>query len=397
MAYKFQLGNAIMSGSLTQKEGLNAGDDGLSNAGAIAGATTITATGIISSSADVKAAQLYIQDTVVIDNLADVYVNNINGNGTLSLNDGTNTVSNTELLILSGATVTTAELNILDNADPSINSLSLPDNTTITTFAASILDDADEATFKATVNLEIGTDVQAYDADLDTLSGMQSGAPAALALLTSAEIALLDGASSSNNTASKAVVLDGSGNLTLDGDLIVLGSTFSASVGTLLIEDALINIGDGQASYADGYGIEFGTSGSSWASLKTAQVNSANHLSSSLPLAASSFYGDGSNLTNVSATGLEETVQSISSTGTINMNSGLQILVDVSAGGFTLTLPSAGSVEGKILKIKKKNNSTNVLTLDTASGNIDGASSIQLESGFAAVNIISDGTDFYVI
>ena len=245
--------------------------------------------------------------------------------------------------------------------------------------------------------MEIGTDVQAYDADLDTLSGMQSGAPAALALLTSAEIALLDGASSSNNTASKAVVLDGSGNLTLDGDLIVLGSTFSASVGTLLIEDALINIGDGQASYADGYGIEFGTSGSSWASLKTAQVNSANHLSSSLPLAASSFYGDGSNLTNVSATGLEETVQSISSTGTINMNSGLQILVDVSAGGFTLTLPSAGSVEGKILKIKKKNNSTNVLTLDTASGNIDGASSIQLESGFAAVNIISDGTDFYVI
>lgn len=34
-----------------------------------------------------------------------------------------------------------------------------------TAFARSILDDADEATFKATVNLEIGVDVQAYDAD----------------------------------------------------------------------------------------------------------------------------------------------------------------------------------------------------------------------------------------
>jgi hypothetical protein len=41
---------------------------------------------------------------------------------------------------------------------------------TISSFAASFLDDTDEATFKATVNLEIGTDVQAYDADLTTLA-----------------------------------------------------------------------------------------------------------------------------------------------------------------------------------------------------------------------------------
>lgn len=41
-----------------------------------------------------------------------------------------------------------------------------------TAFARSILDDANEATFKATVNLEIGTDVQAYDADLSAIAAL---------------------------------------------------------------------------------------------------------------------------------------------------------------------------------------------------------------------------------
>lgn len=54
--------------------------------------------------------------------------------------------------------------------------------TTITAFARSILDDANEATFKATVNLEIGTDVQAYDADLATWAGVTPGTGVATAL-----------------------------------------------------------------------------------------------------------------------------------------------------------------------------------------------------------------------
>ena len=42
----------------------------------------------------------------------------------------------------------------------------------LTAFARTILDDANEATFKATVNLEIGTDVQAYDASLTSISAL---------------------------------------------------------------------------------------------------------------------------------------------------------------------------------------------------------------------------------
>ncbi len=47
---------------------------------------------------------------------------------------------------------------------------------------------------RTALGLAIGTNVQAYDADLDNLSGCQSGASAALALLTSTEVAILDGA-----------------------------------------------------------------------------------------------------------------------------------------------------------------------------------------------------------
>jgi len=39
-------------------------------------------------------------------------------------------------------------------------------------YAQTVLDDADEATFKATVNLEIGTDVQAQDDELDDIAGL---------------------------------------------------------------------------------------------------------------------------------------------------------------------------------------------------------------------------------
>lgn len=660
MAYKFQLGAAILSGSLTQEGEVLAKDSALSGSSLSIAGTAVTAT--------------------------------------------------------------SAELNYLDGADANINTLSLPASTTITSFAASILDDVDEASFKATVNLEIGTDVQAqdaglqyladltitdeatfqeqvgleigvdvqaYDADLDNLSGMQAGASAALALLTSTEVEILDGATVStaelnlldglaqgsliygsalgsavlsagsantvlasdgtdigyfqidnsmidasagielsklenlssaniivgnasnvptavamsgdvaidnagattiqanavegsmiNSNAAGAgldysanalnvavsgalkvasdkvgltgsfagpglayeggvdsiskvsldfsslaveetnaanlnsgdlfsyydtadstqrkvavpvvrdriysdvsgdatiaaggaltiaagavengmlagsitankmnnaifedletlgapasdgqfIVATGAGafayesgatartslglgasdnvdfnNLTLAGDLTVRGSLTYVNTTNLAISDALITIGSGSASsFTVDYGLEFGDIGGGWASIKTANEDLSgqgaegifkfSHAISGSTVAgtymmAETFFGDleGS---------VKESVQSINSTSTISLANGSQVLADASGGAITLTLPSAADCDGIVLKIKKQEGSSNVVTISAPAGSIDGESSIALESPYAAVNIISDGTDYYIV
>ena len=71
---------------------------------------------------------------------------------------------------------------------------------------------------RTALGLAIGTNVQAYDADLDNLSGCQSGASAALAALTSTEVAILDGA-----TVSTAEL-----NI-MDGDTSATSTTLAAA------------------------------------------------------------------------------------------------------------------------------------------------------------------------
>jgi hypothetical protein len=58
----------------------------------------------------------------------------------------------------------------------------------------------DASTARANLGLALGSDAQAWDADLDTLSGMQTGAAAAVAALTATEVAVIDGSTAATAT-----------------------------------------------------------------------------------------------------------------------------------------------------------------------------------------------------
>ena len=104
---------------------------------------------------------------------------------------------------------------------------------------------------RTALGLAIGTNVQAYDADLDALSGCQSGGAAALAALTSSEIQILDGATVSTSELNK---LDGVTSSTAELNILD-GVTSTASELNILdgvtATTAELNIMDGGTTVSD--------------------------------------------------------------------------------------------------------------------------------------------------
>jgi hypothetical protein len=126
-----------------------------------------------------------------------------NGNGTITINasganftagDGLDLVGSELSLDLKangGLVIESTELAVDLGASSITGTLAIADGGTGATTASGV---------RAALDLEVGVDLQAWDADLDTLSAMQTGAPAALALLTSTEVAIIDGGTSATAT-----------------------------------------------------------------------------------------------------------------------------------------------------------------------------------------------------
>ena len=261
----------------------------------------------------------------------------------------------------------------------------------------------------AEVLVDIGA--QAASSVLTELATMASTTADALADLGTSEVQLLDGAVATNNAgAVKAAILDASNNLTIAGDLIVNGTTTTVNSTELTVADTNIVLRQGGSGNADGIGITFGSSDSQ--TLQTRDAGSTPKLGSSLPLSASAYYGDGSNLSGVTATSAES-LRLVGAGVVINSNATATndvTLVDTTSAAITVTMPditsatvgrvyiikdivgNAGSA-GRAISIMK---STSNHTIDDAGNN-----AVMIESNFGAVNLLacsaSGGGFFYSI
>lgn len=128
----------------------------------------VSDTSMAASGTNVKVTWANIKATLktYFDTLYNNYVHPNHSGDVTSVADGATTIANDA--------VTYAKMQNVSASDKLLGRVSTGagdvEEVTFTDFAQSILDDADEATFKATVNLEIGTDVQAYNADLTSLA-----------------------------------------------------------------------------------------------------------------------------------------------------------------------------------------------------------------------------------
>ena len=309
-----------------------------------------------------------------------------------------------------------------------------------------------------------GTAVTSTAAELNKLDGAGGSVTAAklttLSDLTDAEIGYLDGATAGTALASKAVVLDANKDVTgiknvtgsafvaaaaggffgqngftigsagqpdaikmestgvvvnaplkLNNDLHVSGSIITVDAQNSLFYDNLIGLGfaSGSNDRAVGdRGFIFGLDAEDDVALYWDESNSYFAVSKTTTSTTGSVIvpGDYSDFrvnkliaATVEAT-IAETVQTVSTTSTLNAANGTIVLLDATGGDRVLTLPAANhsSVSGVILKFKKINTNANKFTIHRAgSDEIDGQHALVLESSYAAVNLISDGTDKYYV
>ena len=64
---------------------------------------------------------------------------------------------------------------------------------------------------------------------------------------------------------------------------------------------------------------------------------------------------------------------------------------------FTLTIPAASVMRNKRVVVKRTNNTTHVVTIQSTSGNIDDAASVTLTTAYQPREFFSDGADWHLI
>ena len=171
------------------------------------------------------------------------------GAGQVTASDGLSKSGNTlsvDLKSNGGLVIESSEIAVDLAASSITGTLAVSDGGTGSTSASAA---------RTALGLAIGSNVQAYDADLDNLSGCQSGASAALAALTSTEVAILDGATV---TTAELNILDGNTSATsttlATADRMVIND--NGSLVQVALSDLVTFLEDGATS---GFDVNGGT------------------------------------------------------------------------------------------------------------------------------------------
>jgi hypothetical protein len=440
MAYKFQRGAATASGSFTAENGLTS-NNALSVTVGTSTLQAVTAT-TISGSGTLQAGGLATLN-------GGVNSTNISGSGTLQAG-GSATIGNGLTVAFGGAIITGSVAvngSITSTGNISVTAGILSASNAVQT-AGSVV--AAVAVRGQTVSASVGAELNAAVVTTITGSGLaqfQSLTVNGAATLSSAAITggTINGTTIGATTPSsvKATTLSGSGNLevggtatvagittlnnaltvsaggvtvsagglsvnsgdssvqklTVNGDLIVLGTTISASVSNLVIEDKQIVLADGAGSAAAAAGAGFFVSGANveWTykqngegtAAASGDIFVASGSSGLIDIQAANFYG-----TLVGT--MASPVTLIADAGTLV--TGVNYFADV-AGASSVNLPAAPSV-GDSIRVKAPSNcsTTNTITINRqGSHTIDAETFIVLESPFAAVECVYVATNLWRI
>ena len=74
------------------------------------------------------------------------------------------------------------------------------------------------------------------------------------------------------------------------------------------------------------------------------------------------------------------------------------VLADATGGAFTVTIPDAyGRMGQQPISVKRTNGGGNAVTVASAGGTIDGATTQSLATQYAAITVVSDGNQWLVI
>jgi len=462
MAYKFQLGEAKLSGSITQTDGtfieaqsqfrigstqitetelglidgITAGTAAnskalvLDSSGDIAGIGALGATSL-SASADLEIGGDITGSGVSLSDVSGIVGDGLTGNGgVIDLDipslaaDMTGDVADAdEFAISDGGTMKKVDFSVV--RDAVFNDVS-GDASIAAGGALTIAAGAVENSMLDNSDVTIGSTAVALGGTVTSFSG-----------LTGLDFTAADASIGASLAANTLTLGGATSTVRIAGDLDVVGTLNRVTETELLVEDVKIILASGSTAFATGQGFEIGDGTDALGSILTNTIDfgqgnvnlfdislavsasqvysglvaapsvvignsewdiSTSHISGNLPVYASEFHGDGSNLTGISADNASSlTMAVVSKADTDSLEEDKVNYFGTLSANAGVSLPASnGDLIGKSLYIKLKDLTNDaVVTVNTtgASQKIDGADSIILESSYAAVRLVYVASD----